>query len=117
MYLGSIKQHNVYTAELTRFELAIDIAEQSPLNYMKWSYTPTAKQRSKASTVHPNNQAKKSLSLRSRISNLTSNRGTWRSRLCGYQVKLDIKGNETVDNAAKEAAKSKGTTESIPSTV
>jgi len=113
-YLGSDKEHNVYTAEVTGFELAAEIALSSPLSYTKCVIYAD----SKAAIQGINKPGKQSGQA-----NLISAIGKLWSLVDNRQMTMEIKwapghkkidGNEEADEAAKEAAQSGGNDSNIP---
>jgi ribonuclease HI len=115
-YLGTAQQHNVYTAELTGFELAIDIAKENPTHFTKCIIYPD----SQAAVQGINKPSKQSgqeviMAALTKIESHIESRNmtvdfAW---IPGHK---EIEGNEEADKAAKEAAKSEGNDESIPTT-
>ena len=107
-YLGSENQHNIYSAELTGIEIAVNIAQTCQNNYKQCVIYADSQAAIKA-TVKPGRQSGQSIlcSLLSSIDNLISSRGidlhiAW---IPGHR---DIEGNEMADKAAKAAAQSRG---------
>lgn len=113
-YLGSDKDHNVYTAEVTALELAAEIAILSPSSYTKCIIYVD----SQAAIKGINKPGKQSgqtilISAIAKIQALADGRRmaiefVW---VPGHE---DVEGNEMADKAAKEAAKSEGNDASIP---
>jgi ribonuclease HI/endonuclease/exonuclease/phosphatase family metal-dependent hydrolase len=107
-YLGSDKEHNVYTAEITALELAAEIAILSPPSYTKCVIYVD----SQAAIKGINKPSKQSGQMI-----LTSAIAKIQALADGRRMVIEIiwvpghegvEGNEMADEAAKEAAKSEG---------
>ena len=101
--LGSENRHNIYSAELTAIEIAVNIAQTCQNNYKQCVIYVDSQAAVKA-IVKPGRQSGQSIlcSLLSSIDNLISSRGIdlhieW---IPGHR---DIEGNEMADKAAKAA--------------
>jgi ribonuclease HI len=115
-YLGTTQQHNVYSVELTGFELAIDIAKESPTHFTKCIIYADSQ-----AAVQGINKPSKQSGQEVIMAALTHIESHIESRsmtvdfawIPGHE---EIEGKEEADKAAKEAANSRGDDESIATT-
>src|SRR4030095_10310597 len=100
--------HNVYTAEVTAFELAAEIAQESPPSFTK-CVIYTDSQAAIKGINNPNKQSGQGalISAIHKIESLIDKRNM-HTEIKWIPGHKDIDGNEEADKAAKEAAKSKG---------
>lgn len=115
-YLGTVRQQNVYTAELTGFELAIDIAKDSPAHFTNCIIY--ADSQAAVQGIHKPSKKSGQQVITAALTKIEShiesrNMTVGFSWIPGHE---DIEGNEDADKAAKEAAYSGGTDASIPIT-
>ena len=113
-YLGSEEEHNVYTAEATAFELATDIARNSPPSFTKCVIYADSQAAIKGLN-NPNKQSGQGVLISAihKIESLIEER-SMHVEIKWIPGHRDIEGNEEADKAAKEAAKSKGEDAIIP---
>ena len=116
-YLGSDKEHNVYTAEITALELAMEIARSSLSSYTKCIIYVD----SQAAIQGINKPSKQSgqMNLISAITKIQTlvNKRQMLIEIIWVPGHEKIEGNKKVDGAGKEAARSEGKDSSIPRSV
>jgi len=108
-YLESDEGHNIYSAEVTAFELAAGIALDSPLSYAKCVIYADSQ-----SAIQGINNPNKQSGQRILISAIQKLETLISTRHMAIEIKWvpghrGIEGNEKADKAAKEAANSGGT--------
>jgi ribonuclease HI len=113
-YLGSDKEHNVYSAEITALELAAEIARSSPPSYTKCIIYVDSQ-----AAIRGINKPSKQSGQANLISAITKIQALVDERQMIIEIiwvpgHEDVAGNEKADEAAKEAAKSEGNDPSIP---
>lgn len=115
-YLGSDKEHNIYSAEVTAFELAAEIALTSPPSYTKCLIYADS-QAAILGIHNPNKQSGQTLIISAigKIQALADTRNIT-TEIKWVPGHIDISGNEEADKAAKTAAKSEGKDPHIPRT-
>src|SRR5438552_14887278 len=108
-YLGTESTQNVYAAELYAVKLAIDIVQSSVTKYTNCTIYADS-QAAIAATAKPRRQSGQSIicALLDNIDSLKSQQPNINISLIWIPGHMDIPGNEKVDQAAKEAAQSRG---------
>jgi len=117
LYLGSEANYNVYTAEISALELATTIAKEAPPNYTKCVIYVDSQAAIKG-IIKPHKQSGQTI--------ITAAIDCIESLQCQRPMEVtiawipghkDIEGNEIVDQQAKQAAKTKGTSPDTSSTI
>ena len=107
-YLGSEEEHNVYSAEATAFELAVEIVQTNPPSFTKCVIYADSQVAIKGIN-NPNKQSGQGVLISAirKIKSLanTRNMHTEIKWIPGHK---DIKANEEADKATKQAVKSNG---------
>ena len=116
-YLGSDKEQNVYSAEVTAFESAAEIALVSPPSFTKCVIYADSQ-----AAIRGINNPKKQSGQSSLILAICKIEALVETRNMTTKIKwvpghLDVEGNEEADKAAKMAAKSAGRDPNIPRSV
>jgi ribonuclease HI len=108
-YLGTESTQNVYAAELYAVKLAIDIVQSSATKYTNCTIYADS-QAAIAATAKPRRQSGQSIicALLDNIDSLKVQQPNINISLIWIPGHMDIPGNEKVDQAAKEAAQSRG---------
>ena len=114
LHLGMDKLFNVYIAELSAIDLAIDIAYNTPQTFTKCQIYTDSQAAIKA-TTKPDQQSGQTILYNAitKIEKLSVEKGMT-IEIAWIPGHMDIEGNDKADKAAKGAALSKGVNPSIP---